>query len=134
MLDVLDFLVLKQTFDTALNRNWSEGDRFRCIIDDAWWIGEIMSVEPADENFPDSYFMCFRVRWDNGEMEKMSPWDLEPIDENSELRNLIIIFRINFLYFQKTECEFGREKNHFQNFEKCFFLKNFFLCKFYLII
>ncbi|CAG5100564.1 Similar to Brwd3: Bromodomain and WD repeat-containing protein 3 (Mus musculus) [Cotesia congregata] len=80
MADVLDFLVLRQTFETALNRNWSEGDRFRCMIDDGWWMGEIESMEPLDEEFPESYFMCFRVRWDNGEYEKMSPWDLEPID------------------------------------------------------
>lgn len=83
MADVLDFLVLRQTFDTALARSWSEGDRFRCMIDDGWWMGQIQSMEPLVEDFPESFFMCFRVRWDNGEYEKMSPWDLEPIDENS---------------------------------------------------
>ncbi|XP_076177700.1 bromodomain and WD repeat-containing protein [Ptiloglossa arizonensis] len=82
MADVLDFLVLRQTFDTALARSWSEGDRFRCMIDDGWWMGQIQSMEPLVEDFPESFFMCFRVRWDNGEYEKMSPWDLEPIDEN----------------------------------------------------
>ena len=81
MADVLDFLVLRQTFETALARSWSLGDRFRCMIDDGWWMGQIQSMEPLDDNFPDSYFMCFHVRWDNGEVEKMSPWDLEPIDE-----------------------------------------------------
>lgn len=81
MADVLDFLVLRQTFETALARSWSLGDRFRCMIDDGWWMGQIQSMEPLDENFTDSYFMCFHVRWDNGEIEKMSPWDLEPIDE-----------------------------------------------------
>lgn len=84
MADVLDFLVLRQTFETALARSWSEGDRFRCMIDDGWWMGQIQSMEPLDDNFPESFFMCFRVRWDNGEFERMSPWDLEPIDEDSE--------------------------------------------------
>lgn len=28
--------------------------------------------------------MCYEVRWDNGEYEKMSPWDLEPINEQSK--------------------------------------------------
>lgn len=83
MADVLDFLVLRQTFDTALVRSWSEGDRFRCMIDDGWWMGQIESMEPLEEDFPTSFFMCFRVRWDNGEYERMSPWDLEPIDESS---------------------------------------------------
>lgn len=90
MADVLDFLVLRQTFDTALARSWSEGDRFRCMIDDGWWMGQIQSMEPLDEDFPESFFMCFRVRWDNGEYERMSPWDLEPIDENSMFKNFII--------------------------------------------
>lgn len=108
MADVLDFLVLRQTFDTALARSWSEGDRFRCMIDDGWWMGQIQSMEPLDEDFPESFFMCFRVRWDNGEYERMSPWDLEPIDENSMFKNfiisLIILFISNFyiLYLSKN--------------------------------
>ncbi|XP_029164784.1 PH-interacting protein isoform X2 [Nylanderia fulva] len=81
MADVLDFLVLRQTFDMALARSWSEGDKFRCMIDDGWWMGQIVGMEPLDEEFSDSFFMCFRVRWDNGEYERMSPWDLEPVDE-----------------------------------------------------
>lgn len=79
--DVLDFLVLKQTFDTAISRNWGPGDRFRCMIDDKWWIGGIESHQALSEEFPDSLFMCFKVRWDNSEYEFMSPWDMEPIDE-----------------------------------------------------
>ncbi|XP_058119125.1 bromodomain and WD repeat-containing protein 3 [Anopheles coustani] len=81
MPDVLDFLVLKQTFDTSVGRNWGPGDRFRCMIEDVWWTGQIESHNQLSADFPDSLFMCFRVRWDNGEYELMSPWDLEPIDE-----------------------------------------------------
>ncbi|XP_039438167.1 PH-interacting protein [Culex pipiens pallens] len=82
MPDVLDFLVLKQTFDTSVRRNWGPGDRFRCMIEDVWWLGQIESHNQLSPDFPDSLFMCFRVRWDNGEYEFMSPWDLEPVDEN----------------------------------------------------
>ncbi|XP_034117693.1 LOW QUALITY PROTEIN: bromodomain and WD repeat-containing protein 3 [Drosophila albomicans] len=81
MPDVLDFLVLRQTFDLAVQRNWSIGDRFRCMIGDGWWLGEIESRHALSAEFPDSFFMCCRVRWDNGEYEYMSPWDMEPIDE-----------------------------------------------------
>lgn len=81
MPDVLDFLVLRQTFDLAVQRNWSIGDRFRCMIVDGWWMGQIESRHPLSADFPDSFFMCFRVRWDNGEYEFMSPWDMEPIDQ-----------------------------------------------------
>jgi bromodomain and WD repeat domain-containing protein 1/3 len=89
MADVLDFLVLRQTFDTALARSWSERDKFRCMIDDGWWMGQIISMEPLEDDFPESFFMCFRVRWDNGEYERMSPWDLEPVDEDSKF---IVLF------------------------------------------
>ncbi|EDW66817.2 bromodomain and WD repeat-containing protein 3 [Drosophila virilis] len=81
MPDVLDFLVLRQTFDLAVQRNWSISDRFRCMIGDGWWMGQIESRHALSADFPDSFFMCFRVRWDNGEYEYMSPWDMEPIDE-----------------------------------------------------
>lgn len=46
------------------------------------------SHEPHLPEFPDSMFMCYRVLWDNGEEERLSPWDMEPIDENSKLRIL----------------------------------------------
>lgn len=82
MPDVLDFLVLRHTFDAAVARNWTIDDRFRCMIDDAWWIGQIESSRAISSGFPDSLFMCFRIRWDNGEYEFMSPWDMEPVDEN----------------------------------------------------
>lgn len=80
--DVLDFLVLKQTYDTAVRRLWSTGDRFRCMIDDGWWIGQITNRVPYSDEFPDSLFMCFAIRWDSGETERMSPWDMEPIDSS----------------------------------------------------
>lgn len=52
------------------------------MIDDGWWIGEIVSQAPINSDYPNSMFMCYRVRWDNGEYEHMSPWDLEPINED----------------------------------------------------
>lgn len=82
MADVIDFIVLKQTYDTAVRRLWTPRDRFRCMIDDGWWMGQIIERKPLSDDFPDSLFMCFNVRWDNGEFEFMSPWDMEPIDQN----------------------------------------------------
>lgn len=52
------------------------------MIYDEWWIGEIVSSSLEDQ--PDSPFLCYEIKWDNGETERMSPWDLEPVDENSE--------------------------------------------------
>ncbi|XP_044057569.1 bromodomain and WD repeat-containing protein 3 isoform X2 [Siniperca chuatsi] len=84
MPDVIDFLVLRQTYDEALRRNWQPNDRFRSVIDDAWWFGTIVCQEPYQPEYPDSLFQCFKVRWDNGEIEKLSPWDVEPIPDDAQ--------------------------------------------------
>ncbi|KAM9355467.1 PH-interacting protein [Pholidichthys leucotaenia] len=83
MPDVIDFLVLRQQFDKARRRQWSIGDRFRSVIDDAWWFGTIESQEPYQPQYPDSLFQCYNVCWDNGDTEKMSPWDMEVIPDDA---------------------------------------------------
>uniref|UniRef100_A0A8C3RD82 PH-interacting protein n=1 Tax=Cyanoderma ruficeps TaxID=181631 RepID=A0A8C3RD82_9PASS len=83
MPDVIDFLVLRQQFDDAKHRRWNIGDRFRSVIDDAWWFGTIDSQEPLQPDYPDSLFQCYNVCWDNGDTEKMSPWDMELIPSNA---------------------------------------------------
>ncbi|CAL1534125.1 unnamed protein product [Lymnaea stagnalis] len=80
MPDVIDFLVLKQHYDISVERGWRTGTRFRSMIDDQWWMGAIKSQEPLSPDYPDSLYQCFNVQWDNGEHEKLSPWDMEPID------------------------------------------------------
>ncbi|XP_060761728.1 bromodomain and WD repeat-containing protein 3 isoform X2 [Neoarius graeffei] len=83
MPDVIDFLVLRQSYDEACSRIWRSNDHFRSVIDDAWWFGTIVCQEPYQSEYPDSHFQCFKVRWDNGETEKLSPWDIEAIPENA---------------------------------------------------
>ncbi|XP_057373055.1 bromodomain and WD repeat-containing protein 3-like [Daphnia carinata] len=78
--DVLDFLVLRQNYELAIQRNWQPGDRFRSIIDDLWWEGQLETREPFQPQCPDSMFLCYRIRWDNDEVDRLSPWDLEKID------------------------------------------------------
>ncbi|XP_078512965.1 bromodomain and WD repeat-containing protein 1 isoform X2 [Lissotriton helveticus] len=82
MPDVIDFLVLRQNYDEARQRNWQAGDRFRSIIDDAWWFGTVLAQEPYHPDYPDSHFQCYSVRWDSKEIEKLSPWDLELVPDN----------------------------------------------------
>uniref|UniRef100_A0A6I8NIC6 Bromodomain and WD repeat domain containing 3 n=1 Tax=Ornithorhynchus anatinus TaxID=9258 RepID=A0A6I8NIC6_ORNAN len=76
MPDVIDFLVLHQFYNEAKN---GTGDRFRSIIDDAWWFGDVESQQPFQPEYPDSSSPV----WDNNEREKMSPWDMEPIPEGT---------------------------------------------------
>lgn len=78
--DVIDFLVLKQQADQAMGRGWAAGDRFRCMIDDAWWTGTVEAAPPSGAPL-EAAFLGVRVRWDNGEPERLSPWDLEPPDD-----------------------------------------------------
>uniref|UniRef100_A0A4W3HL33 Bromodomain and WD repeat domain containing 3 n=1 Tax=Callorhinchus milii TaxID=7868 RepID=A0A4W3HL33_CALMI len=61
MPDVIDFLVLRQFYDEAKNRNWQVGDRFRSIIDDAWWFGSVETQHPFQPEYPDSLFQCYNV-------------------------------------------------------------------------
>lgn len=51
------------------------------MIDDEWWFGEIIENTPHSNRFPNSPFLCFDIKWNNGEGERMSPWDMEPVDE-----------------------------------------------------
>lgn len=34
------------------------------MIDDAWWFGTIICQEPYQQEYPDSLFQCFKVRWE----------------------------------------------------------------------
>ncbi|XP_039288557.1 bromodomain and WD repeat-containing protein 3 isoform X2 [Nilaparvata lugens] len=78
--DVIDFLVLRQTYETAVARNWDVGDRFRSMIDDKWWWGKILSRRSDAQ----SEFLSYFTQWDNCEQENMSPWDMEPVDPTRE--------------------------------------------------
>lgn len=64
MADVLDFLVLRQTYDLCVQRNWKAGDHFRCIIDDLWWEGQVEVQEPYHQDCANSMFLCYRIRYD----------------------------------------------------------------------
>ncbi|KAF0296758.1 PH-interacting protein [Amphibalanus amphitrite] len=79
MPDVVDFLVLRPTYETAMSRDWQPDDRFRSTIDDAWWTGRVLERRPLDPESPESPFLCYRVAWDTGESEPLSPWDMEPL-------------------------------------------------------
>uniref|UniRef100_A0A8C1ACZ5 Bromodomain and WD repeat domain containing 1 n=1 Tax=Cyprinus carpio carpio TaxID=630221 RepID=A0A8C1ACZ5_CYPCA len=112
MPDVIDFLVLRQSYDDARNRAWRSNDRFRSVIDDAWWFGTIVCQEPYQSEYPDSLFQCFKVKWDNGEIEKLSPWDVEAIPENGTADHLRVPVTdeemIDILY-KSQEGEWGKK-------------------------
>ena len=59
---MVDFLVLRQAYHNAMRKDWSVGERFRSMIDGAWWYGTIHEHQPVHELFPDSPFLCFHVK------------------------------------------------------------------------
>merc|ERR1712223_1027449 len=82
MNDVVDFLVLRQTFNSYKGKHWKNGDRIRCQIDDCWWKGTVQKIVHHDAA-KKSPFLSIYVNWDNGEKEYLSPWDLEALDNDS---------------------------------------------------
>eukprot|EP00795_Rhopilema_esculentum_P017794 gene17794-9472_t len=82
MENVLDFFVLRHHYEQAKARDWQPGDRFRSVIEDRWWWGTIVEKGPFQDDFPESCFNSAVVRWDTGEEERLSPWDMEPVTEN----------------------------------------------------
>lgn len=77
--NVPDFVILKQFYDLAMEKNWRAKDRFRCIIDDRWYLGTINVRKPFEDTYPDSQFQCLNIEWEDGQPDMLSPWDLEPL-------------------------------------------------------
>ena len=80
--NVVDFLVLRQTYRNAVRNDWQVNMRFRSMIDGAWWFGTIDDHQPLNEIFPDSLFLCFHVKLVQrtrtrfqGEFEKLNVFD-----------------------------------------------------------
>lgn len=46
------------------------GHRFRSVIDETWWAGEITDRSPFQTEFADSHFQCFTVRYETQETER----------------------------------------------------------------
>ncbi|XP_059824809.1 bromodomain and WD repeat-containing protein 1-like isoform X3 [Hypanus sabinus] len=113
MPDVIDFLVLRQFYDEARKRNWKANDKFRSIIDDAWWFGTALSQEPFQATYPDSHFQCYTVCWENNEIERLSPWDMEPISENAQYPDdpsagvSVTVEELEALLYKPQEGEWG---------------------------
>ncbi|XP_040194936.1 bromodomain and WD repeat-containing protein 3-like isoform X2 [Rana temporaria] len=120
MPDVIDFLVLRQFYDHARSTNWQAGDKFRSIIDDAWWFGTVLSQEPCRPEYPDSLFQCYTVKWDNTEIERLSPWDMDIIPDNMITPEepgasvSITIEEMDAMLYRPQEGEWGESDQHTQ--------------------
>ncbi|VDD91305.1 unnamed protein product [Enterobius vermicularis] len=78
--NVPDFIILQRLYAESTASIYEQGDQIESILDGHWWSGTIDKKEPYDEvNFPRSHWYSLTVRWDSGEDEKMSPWDVQLI-------------------------------------------------------
>lgn len=84
MQGVIDFLILKQFYDNAIQREWKPNDRFKSIIDNKWWFGTVKEVlsNESDKDDDLDLFQKIKVIWDSKDEELMSAWDLEPIGDS----------------------------------------------------
>ena len=82
--NVLEFLVLDSVYRKSIQRVWSEGSRFRSMIDGMFWYGVVLKQEPFNSAYPSSYWQCYRVQWDDGATDQLSPWDMDPVEEEEE--------------------------------------------------
>lgn len=73
-----DFIVLRHHYDDSIKRKWKPGDRIQAVLDQQWWTGTVDKREPIDDDFPRSNWLTLVVKWDTGEDEVLSPWDVEP--------------------------------------------------------
>ncbi|XP_065578986.1 PH-interacting protein-like [Artemia franciscana] len=88
MKHVIDFLVLKQVYDAAVRRDWRPGDHYRCAIEGRWYEGTVIGHQPFEDIYPDSLFLCYKVRWNDGTEDTISPWDIEPVDPRRRSENM----------------------------------------------
>ncbi|RWS27480.1 bromodomain and WD repeat-containing protein 3-like protein [Leptotrombidium deliense] len=68
-----DFVVLKKYNKSG---DWLVGDRFRTLLNQAWWLGTITKYTASFAGNIQSWFHCFEVTYDTGDSELLSPWDL----------------------------------------------------------
>lgn len=102
--NVPDFIILRSLYDRSVSHRYHPGSRIETILDNHWWTGTIDKKEAEDEeNYPRfslfahffaeifnmpfssgshinfrSNWYCIIVKWDTGEDERMSPWDVDP--------------------------------------------------------
>lgn len=79
MPNVVDFVILRQFYERGIERHWKPKERFKCLIDDLWYVGVVEAKLPFQDEHPECEFQSLRIVWDSGEEEAMSPWDLEPL-------------------------------------------------------
>ncbi|CAJ2629040.1 unnamed protein product [Trifolium pratense] len=84
LIDFSDFVIEKTLYDAAMKKNWSPEEK--CTVwwrnedgkGGSWWYGQIITVKAKSDEFPDSPWDRFTIRYDTDPPEDHlhSPWEL----------------------------------------------------------
>lgn len=107
-----DFVVEKTRYDAAISRNWTHRDKCQVWWKNengeggSWWEGRVLSSEPKSDEFPDSpwerYFIRYRA--DPLENHRHSPWELHDPGTTWEHPHIDVKISIKLLIsFDKLE-------------------------------
>ncbi|OWM88062.1 hypothetical protein CDL15_Pgr016635 [Punica granatum] len=135
-----DFLVERNRFEAAIQRNWTTRDKCRVWWTNegedggSWWDGRILSMKPKSPEFPDSPWERFMIQYksDPTETHCHSPWELfdadtqweQPcIDEESRNKLLLSIMKLEQLG-NSVQDRYGVEKLR-QVSQKSIFMNRF---------
>ncbi|KAK2649656.1 hypothetical protein Ddye_017145 [Dipteronia dyeriana] len=118
LIDFPDFIVEKTRYDAAISRNWTHRDK--CLVwwrsEDGeggnWWEGRIVSSQEKSDEFPDSPWERYTVRYKNSENHQHSPWELHDPDISWEHPQIDIENRDELLsLFAKLEKSVTRKQD-----------------------
>lgn len=74
------------------------------MIDDHWWWGKIDGRRFTNSS---AEFLKYRIVWDNGESEFMSPWDMEPIEPSGMYSKITHLYLLNNISMSSFNIEDG---------------------------
>ncbi|XP_054156039.1 bromodomain and WD repeat-containing protein 3-like [Oppia nitens] len=95
MAGIYDFLVLEKFHsDCQLMKSWSAGNEFKTIFRKSngtysWWFGRVVQCPSIfDQNYPQSAYNSVRVRFNYGDEDNLSPWDIYDVGDQERDRSI----------------------------------------------
>ena len=98
---ICDFLVLEKFFNQSQTCVWKSGSEFRSLWKKSWWTGRVIGKSVFNEQYPDSPFKCYKIKWHTDEEGRLSPWDLfeiEPTRLPKRKENGVLVQRADLLH------------------------------------
>jgi PH-interacting protein len=119
LIDFSDFVIEKTLYDAAMKKNWSPDEK--CTVwwrnedgkGGSWWHGQIIAVKAKSDEFPDSPWDRFTIRYntDPPEDHLHSPWELNDPDIQLEHPHIDHEIRDKLLaYFAKLDHRVSRHE------------------------